>query len=426
MVQKIKSDIHVRLTDHLLYHPSCEQTDEGLKLKYIPQSPRNRLMYYHCAENMYPGALKATISHLLKLDVSNENIFGFDVPEEEPHPTKHRKYATHVLKVSPNMLCDNIEVSFNTVKHSNDQNRNFSSTFSQQLITDGIIQWCKHNQDQDTVIMSDYSPSTGNLYPLSYVHVTCTTTQTHGEGIFLKCTCQIYNTIQCAGLSGIDLSEGEDVVLDISITCMHCRFFKDYLLKYRRNLYNITQSSIIDTKIRDSLPLINNPVIVVSVAQQNSTTKLSVVHDDTVALIRITFNQSNSCFEKCQNGMCAARMQNKKKIISIQQSEYVCGHLQTLFANFEIVNELFPDYFGANESPEANDDNCDANQDFTQEMGANDINMEDQLLQRVPQDDHQNFDVDSGLWNITARSKHKPKDMNDLELARYIFNILLN
>ena len=97
----------------------------------------------------------------MNLDVHNENIFGFDVPEEEPHPTKCRKYATHVLKVLPKMLFNNMEVSINTVKKSTDQKRNLYSAFSQQLITYGIIQWCKHNQDQDTVIMSDYSP-TGN------------------------------------------------------------------------------------------------------------------------------------------------------------------------------------------------------------------------------------------------------------------------
>ena len=63
-------------------------------------------------------------------------------------------------------------------------------------------------------MMSDYNPSTGNLSPLSYVHVTCIASELGNQNILLKCTCQIYNTIQCAGLSGIDLSQGEDVVLD--------------------------------------------------------------------------------------------------------------------------------------------------------------------------------------------------------------------
>ena len=96
-------------------------------------------------------------------------------------------------------------VNFNTVKNSSDQNRNLYSTFSQKLITDGIIQWRKHSEYEDTVVMSDYCPTTGTLSPLSYVHVTCITSESSNENILLKCTCHIYNTIQCAGLSGIDL-----------------------------------------------------------------------------------------------------------------------------------------------------------------------------------------------------------------------------
>ena len=58
---KSMSGVHVRLTDHLLYHLSCEQTDEVLRLKYIPKSPRNRLMYYQYSEEMYSGSLKSSI-----------------------------------------------------------------------------------------------------------------------------------------------------------------------------------------------------------------------------------------------------------------------------------------------------------------------------------------------------------------------------
>ena len=47
--KKSSSDICVNLTDHFLYHPSCEQTDT-FKLKYIPKFPRNKLMYYQTYE----------------------------------------------------------------------------------------------------------------------------------------------------------------------------------------------------------------------------------------------------------------------------------------------------------------------------------------------------------------------------------------
>ena len=59
---KSKSGIHVRLTDHLLYHPTCEETDDFLKLKYIPESPRNRLMYFTYTEEI--GALRSSITQL--------------------------------------------------------------------------------------------------------------------------------------------------------------------------------------------------------------------------------------------------------------------------------------------------------------------------------------------------------------------------
>ena len=244
---KSKSGIHVRLTDHLLYHPTCEETDDFLKLKYIPESPRNRLMYFTCTEEI--GALRSSITQLLKNDKSEESPIGDALPEQHTQPEKSRKYATHILKVTPQTICDKMEVNFNTVKNSSDRNRNLYSTFSQQLITDGIIQWHKHSEHEDTVVMSDYNASTRNLSPLSYVHVTCIASERGNQNILLKCTCHIYNTIQCTGLSGTDLSQGEDVVLDDSMTCMHCRFFKDNLVKLKGNLHNITSSTIIDTKV---------------------------------------------------------------------------------------------------------------------------------------------------------------------------------
>ena len=159
-------------------------------------------------------------------------------------------------------------------------------------------------------------------------------------------------------------------------------------------------------------------------ASQNSTTKLSVIHGDTVAMININFNQSNSCFAKCQNRECTARLQNKKKIHkcrSIQQCENLCGLIQTLFANFEVVSELFPDYFVTNDgNSEANEDVCYGDS-FAPELDANNINMEDQLVNTVSQEDTQKFDVNTGCWMFSARSNHKPKDMTNLDLTRYIF-----
>ena len=198
---------------------------------------------------------------------------------------------------------------------------------------------------------------------------------------------------------------------------MHCRFFKDCLLKYRTNIPDITSSSIVDTKVKNSFQLLNNPVVVIGTASENSTTKLSVLHDSTPAMVHIYFNQPNSCFSKCQNGECAARLQNKKKILkttSIQQSQHLCGHIQTLFANFEIVSGLFPDCFNESEI------NCPQNEHacFTSDNATSGINVEDQAVYRIFQQETYNFDVNTGLWMFDSRSDHKPKEMTDLHLTR--------
>ena len=288
---KSRSGIHVRLTDHLLYHPSCEEGEEGLKLKYIPESPRNRIMYFLCTDEI--GSLKSSITQLLKLDNSEEIAIEGTFPQQDQQSVKHRKYATHVLKVSPETICDKMGVEYQTIKNSIDRNWNLYSLFSQQLITDGTIQWCKHSNDEDTVIMSDYNPSTGNLSPLLYVHVTSTRSERNNQDMLLWCSCHIYNTIQCAGLSGTDLSQGEDVVLDESMTCMHCRFYKEHLAKYRDNLQSIASSSIIDKKVKNSLLALNNPVVLLGMATQNATTKISVIHEDTVSMVHLNFNETN-------------------------------------------------------------------------------------------------------------------------------------
>lgn len=408
---KSRSGIHVRLTDHLLYHPSSEEADKELTLKYIPQSPRNRLMYYLYTDEV--AALKSTIKQLLKLDNNEETAIEDYSTENEPSSVKRRKYATQVLKVSPQTICDTMGVEYQTVKNSTDRNRNLYSVFSQQLITDGAVQWRKHNDYEDVVIMSDYNASTGILSPLSYVHVTSTKSERSNHPILLKCTCKIYNTIQCAGLSGMDLSAEQDVVLDESMTCMHCRFFKEHLAKYSESLESIASSSILDKKVKKSLEQLNNPVVLLGMAAQNAATKFSVLHEDTVSVIHLYFNEANACFVKCQNGECISRLLNKKKIpkvINTQQSDEFCGHIQTLLANFELIEELFPEYFNGEDFPQDNITNS--------LTSSNDINMDDQSLDNLAKEDIDGFDANTSCWRFTARSTHQPKDMNDLKLSR--------
>ena len=67
-------NVHVNLHDHLLYHPTCDSNDDNMRQRYFSKSPRNHLMYYIFHEGFCPGVVHSTLSHLLKVDTSEENF----------------------------------------------------------------------------------------------------------------------------------------------------------------------------------------------------------------------------------------------------------------------------------------------------------------------------------------------------------------
>ena len=170
--------------------------------------------------------------------------------------------------------------------NSIDNNTSLYYKFKEQLVAEGTIQWRQHNDMQDTVIMSDYSPDTGSLKQLAYVHVSCKHTQ-DSQNVFIECTCTIYNTIKCAGLSKIELAEDEEAVLDVddSLTCMHCRFYREHLHQYRHNLHHLISTNAISEKIKHSLTNVNNPVVVLGTPISTATSKFSVMTDIGIAMV---------------------------------------------------------------------------------------------------------------------------------------------
>ena len=349
--QKSCSNIHVNLHDHLLYHPSCEDNDDNLRVTYLPKSPRNRLMYYIHADNMYEHSLIATISQLLKIDRNEECATPQNehIEEEIQPPRKRRKYSPRILKVTPEMLCNKMQLPVEGIHNSIQTNNTIYHTFSQEVVTNGTIKWRVHSERQDTVLINDYSSSTGSLSLTSFVHVTQKQSESNSETFLLKCTCDVYKAIQSVAISN---SSGnmdiDDIVLDHSLTCMHCRFFRDFLSEYRLKWNAIHSSSAIDFKVKESQKEVNNPITVIGIPNTDSTTKLSVLSEDSLSTIHITFKGATKCFANCQNGECKARLLNKKKVpksTSIQYTENLCGHIHTLFANLEVLEGLFPHYF---------------------------------------------------------------------------------
>ena len=126
-------------------------------------------MYYQFTDNLFSGALNRTVDKLLKFDNKDESSFPTDSISDQSYqePKKCRKYATRILKITAETLCSRFGVPISSIQNCTDRNTKLYSTFCQQLVTDGEILWRQHNDNQDTVIMSDY-PATGNLSALSY------------------------------------------------------------------------------------------------------------------------------------------------------------------------------------------------------------------------------------------------------------------
>ena len=253
---------------------------------------------------------------------------------------------------------------------------------------------------------------------MSYVHVTSILSDDGNH--FVQCTCQIYNTIKCAGLSEIELLDGEDVVLDECLTCMHCRFYKDHLHDYREKLHNITSATSIENNIKASLITLNNPIVVVGTPTVTGTTKLPIITRENISVVHINFHQGEYSYANCQNGECISRLINKKKIpkkVDTQHNDGLCLHIQTLFANFEILEKLFPDYFASHGSTYEHVE-CTDN-DLTP---ANTIssNIDDESIDGYSNGSMTYFNTLTELWEFGGKSTHKPKEMKDIQLSRFV------
>ena len=176
--KKSSSDICVNLTDHFLYHPTCEESDT-FKLKYIPKSQRNRLMYYIYTDPLYAHSMKRLIHQLLKLDKKEDTLLP-NSPNNNSHfshdcpPKKRRKYSTRILKVTLQMLCDNMNVSLGETSNSIDSNTSLYHKFKQQLVVgcincDVFFRKCLKSQchleysgDQDSVFFLSNNTCAGD------------------------------------------------------------------------------------------------------------------------------------------------------------------------------------------------------------------------------------------------------------------------
>ena len=187
---------HVNYIEHLLYDPDAKENVNGDMIrKYIPTSPRNRLMYFLVVGHVQLWTLikylqtcdSQTHTHGLQEDIADEiELF--------PPAPKKCKQGPRIVSVTARSIVEEVGADLNNVLNSADSNRTIYKIFKEQLVTEGIIRWRYHNDTTDVCIMNDVNTSTGFMMPNSFVHITSHAQE--DQDPIIKCTCAIFDLIQ--------------------------------------------------------------------------------------------------------------------------------------------------------------------------------------------------------------------------------------
>ncbi len=421
---------------HLLFFPG--------QRKALPSSPRNLLMYLaphmrtpqmleprfctphqrQIVQNImqlvkYDQEIEVTILHKKQSQQQATSPPSPTTDNEMGPPLKRRRYAYREISAAPgDILEGTCRDGLQAVESSVPQRTLFTS-FSEELHSRGIVQWRMHLEDLDTVILNDYSATSGQLRPLDYVHVTAY--KTDSDQVQIKCTCRIYQYMHSQALRKSHMEDGHETVLALSFTCMHCRFYSTYLQQFS-SLFN-SQDCLnkLHEKVRQTEVEVNAPVVLLGESGTNITTKLSVAGPDSVALLHIHFSPSG-CFATCQDGVCQTLYKVKRRVpvgISLRELErgQMCDHIYTLFHNQDFLDALFPDFFNPAdpplEPPVEVDDTDPADGPAPEVINQDDMGVRTKISENIA------FNVSEGRWECSSHSHFKPRlDRFDPDLVR--------
>ena len=207
------------------------------------------------------------------------------------------------------------------------------------------------SDEADVCVMDDVVPTTGVLSPNAFVHV-MKTTDYAGQNI-IKCTCSIFDFIHHTAHQANPHWPFADKYPDVETSCPHCCFYNEFLQDGFETASNNTLEdlNVPLCMVKKSLGYFSEQVLLLGNVIPSSTTKFSVKEDtgEYYACVHVTFTHGK-CMLTCADGMCRARMHNKKRVsqsASIKDTENLCAHLCTISLNFDAVKKHFPKYFCA-------------------------------------------------------------------------------
>ena len=220
--------------EHMLHDANARIDENGLLIRqHIPTSPRNHLLYF--ISTGQDVQLYHLVKYLLWCEKEKDEQYTINHDEDESSiepPRKKHKQSARMVSVSRMAIFAEVGEDMETGLNKANSSCTIYTNFTEQLLADGIIKWRFHSETKDICVMNDYNPTTGLLMPQGFVHVTCTAF--HGDQMLIHCTCSIFNLIKGAAHQMVKLWPGEDAVPDDSLTCMHCRFFKENLMPIQK------------------------------------------------------------------------------------------------------------------------------------------------------------------------------------------------
>ena len=291
--------------------------------KYIPTSPRNRLMYLLVVGHVQLWNLmkylqtcdSQTHTDSLQQDIADEI-------ESFPPAPKKCKQGPRIMSVTARSIVEEVRANLNNVLNSVHSNHTIYKTFKEQLVTEEIIQWHYHDDTTDVCIMNDVNTSTGFMMPNLFVHITSHAQE--NQDPIMKCSCAIFDLIQQSAKQETKLLPGqeEELIPDVQLTCMHCRFYKEFLTgAYFQATHETAEVPRAVSFVQDSLSNMNIEVQLVGNVVPNSSTKLSVQGTSaSFSVVSLTFANGKMC-ARCSNGMCGVAMHNRKTYQEIQHKK---------------------------------------------------------------------------------------------------------
>ncbi len=423
---------------HLLFFPGPR--------KALPSSPRNLIMYLaphmrtpqmpdprfctphqrQIVQNImllvkYDQEIEVTILHKKKSQQQNSSPPSPTTDSQMGPPLKKRRYAFREVSASPADLLEGASGDGLQAVESSVPQRTLFTSFSEEMHNKGMVQWRMHLEDQDTVILNDYSATSGQLKPLDYVHVTAC--KTDSDQVQIKCTCRIYQYMHSQALKKSHMDSADDTVLAANFTCMHCRFYSTYLHQFSSLFLSQDCLNKLHEKVRATEVEVNAPIVLLGESGTNITTKLSVAGPDSVALVHIHFS-SSGCFVTCQDGVCQTLYKVKRRVpvgISLRELErgQMCDHIHTIFHNQHFLDELFPDFFNPPDSPPDEEPSVEVNDTDPADGPAPEVNNQDDIGVRTKISQNIAFNVSEGRWECSSHSHFKPKlDRFDPDIVR--------